>query len=252
MCDDCKLWCDGPVKGESMRLIQSLNRGLNPSVDQNLLCKFDGWYPQYYGDRLYCHGCHRKHPVKAFPHVTLGDAPRLCFVHQGIVRLCEHVGISWSTVEEHLRTWQKRAPGDWQGCLENFAIECRHPSHDTGCSSAGAPPWPRAFLEEVRYDGEDKVILTMEWSAHSGVDAFSQTPGGRPPASEMRALFQSHRRRGQVADILLPMHPGGPLPEMICFDPNRCDCLDYGSGDISQANLPGQQPPTSASPLQAP
>lgn len=75
-------------------------------------------------------------------------------------------------------------------------------------------------------------MLVLDWSAHSSgnSDAFTWTSTGRPFASDMRPLFQKYRQQGP-ADALVPMHPLGPVPEMVCFDPDKCRCLHYYTGD---------------------
>jgi hypothetical protein len=75
------------------------------------------------------------------------------------------------------------------------------------------------------------VVLVLDWSAHSGdTDALTWTSTGRPFASDMRTLFQRYRQQGP-ADALVPMHSLSSLPEMVCFDPNKCRCLHYHTGD---------------------
>jgi hypothetical protein len=97
-------------------------------------------------------------------------------------------------------------------------------------------------LEEAGYSKRE-VMLTLEWKAHSGIDAFTRTPDGRLPASELRALFEGYRQRGQIAEIMVPMHPSGPLPEMVCFDPNECSCLQYETGSAIPCSSLGEDVP---------
>jgi hypothetical protein len=211
-----------------------------PTVDypNNLpACKFER-FPQY-GPRFHCHGCNVHHTKGVFPWVSAAgrkqDSEWRCVAHQGRVKLCDHVGISWRMIEKHIAIWEKYKPGEWQACLDNFKVECRHPSHDTGCSSFGAPTWPRARLrgDENLYQ-RVTLVLVLDWSAHSGgPDAFTWSSTGRPIASDMRTLFQKYRQQGP-ADALVPMHSLGSLPEMVCFDPNKCRCLHYHAGDSQE------------------
>ncbi|KAK3944757.1 hypothetical protein QBC46DRAFT_437390 [Diplogelasinospora grovesii] len=222
MCDRCISWCDVPG-GPGSRLtcqFRSLDSG---------------------GVRLRCDACGSEQDVQAFPSSDqqpdkLGE--RRCLACQGAVQLCEHVHICWATVEAHIADWQQRRPGDWQGCFDHFdVIECHDPSHDTRCTADEAPTWPRARLRAAGFDPK-LVVLNLEWEPHSGLDIFTFLPGGRVPAPELRALFRRYRQEGQPAGVLLPSYPSNPLPEMTCFDPNKCLCLHYEMGDNGKKPLP--------------
>ncbi|KAI1165941.1 hypothetical protein F5B18DRAFT_609249, partial [Nemania serpens] len=144
---------------------------------------------------------------------------------QGAVRLCEHVCISWITIEKHIIKWQRRKPGDWQACFDHFNIECHHRSHNTRCTAESSPTWPRARLQS---GVDDWVVLTFEWAPHSGFDFFTFTPDGRMPASELRELFCKYRQG--LAGMLLPSQHPGSIPEMACFR-DDCTCVHYKTGD---------------------
>ncbi|KAI1409143.1 hypothetical protein F5Y13DRAFT_95995 [Hypoxylon sp. FL1857] len=174
---------------------------------------------------LYCDACGSNHNVYAFSfNQDCGRRERTCLGRQGAVQLCEHIHISWATVEAHISRWQQRSPGDWQACFDNFNIECRDPSHDTRCTAEEPETWPRARLQTAKRD-QNLVVLNLEWTPHSGLDAFTLTPDARVPVTELRALFQRYRQG--PASILFPSYPSNPLPEMVCFGPTKCICLHY-------------------------
>lgn len=89
------------------------------------------------------------------------------------------------------------------------------------CTAKEAPNWPQARLQpdKITVNGVDFVL---EWTPHSGIDAFTHNAKGLVPATELRALFQKLRR---APARLLPSYPSVPLPEMACFDPSKRYCL---------------------------
>ncbi|KAK4132659.1 hypothetical protein BT67DRAFT_75097 [Trichocladium antarcticum] len=242
MCDKCKLWCNVPVRGWSRKVTQSFN-----SCKQRWIpcrCKFECDLYSRHGPQFHCSACNMHHIDSAFSRASFSldrRTERRCLGYEGRIRLCRHVGIGWSAVEDHIAKWRTGKLTTWEAWLDDFNIECRHPSHDTGCSYGGAPTWPRARLRNRKWHGEpDTVVLSLEWSAHSGdTDAFRWTAAGRPFASDLRTLFRKFRQQGPV-EALTPMYPSGDLLEMVCFDPNKCRCLHYQGnkqGDLEKWDM---------------
>ncbi|KAI0135990.1 hypothetical protein F4776DRAFT_623863 [Hypoxylon sp. NC0597] len=209
-CDRCKLHCTA-----------------ERSASRNYYCDFSPLTGTDY--TLYCHACSSHHDVLAFSlsNQDQDKRERRCLGRQGAVRLCEHIRIPWATIEAHINRWQQHSPGDWQACLDDFSIECHHPSHDTRCTAEEPQTWPRARLETDQ-DDQNSVLLILEWKPHSGLDAFTLVPDGLAPVSELRTLFQKYRKG--PASILVPSYPAIPLPELLCFAPTQCDCLHYETG----------------------
>jgi hypothetical protein len=137
---------------------------------------------------------------------------------QGTVQLCDHIQITWASIQTHIDNWQQQhRGGDWQACFDSFNVECHDISHDTRCTASEAPTWPRAFLDYGdTYDRS--VVLYLEWSPHCRIDTLALTTDGRIPAPELRALFQRLRDIGPVGNLCPPSRPG-VLPEMACFSP---------------------------------
>lgn len=155
-----------------------------------------------------------------------------CLAFQGAVRLCEHVSISWDAIMTYVAK-QRADRGhlevdgpEWRAWLDSFKVECHDPSHDTRCSAATEPTWPKATL---RGDGEDGVELRMVWSPHSGINAVRLTFDGRAPASDLRALFAKYRQG--AAKFFLPAYSSNSLPEMACFPYRYCKCLYVETGN---------------------
>jgi hypothetical protein len=71
------------------------------------------------------------------------------------------------------------------------------------------------------------VVLSLNWTPHSRVDALAFAPDGRIPAPALRALFTGLRSQGP-ADILCPPHRWNALPEMKFFSPeSQIGCFVY-------------------------
>ncbi|MBE3046667.1 F-box-like domain-containing protein [Candidatus Bathyarchaeota archaeon] len=126
---------------------------------------FDGW-----PGRIHCSSCGTHHDAQLFSSCDekLYGPGRGCLGCQGAVRLCEHVYLPWSDIENHMERWRKRRPGewgdsDWDACLGDFVVECRDPSHDTRCTPDENPTRPRAILQ-LDIPKSDQVKLTLEWS----------------------------------------------------------------------------------------
>ncbi|KAK3352285.1 hypothetical protein B0T25DRAFT_181378 [Lasiosphaeria hispida] len=184
----------------------------------------------------HCDDCDAHHHPAAFAAPNQGNSKRRrqCLGRQGSVRLCDHVSIYWDVIERHITDWrQRRSPGSWQACLDDFLIECRDPSHDRHCTSSGnVPTWPRARLRRGCKDFQiymERIILHLEWAPHSGADAFGLTRREKKAfAPDLRSLFQQYRRHGgAAASYSFPSCGRDPLPEMACFSPNLCSCVHY-------------------------
>ncbi|KAK0657894.1 hypothetical protein B0T16DRAFT_402690 [Cercophora newfieldiana] len=80
----------------------------------------------------------------------------------------------------------------------------------------------------------------MSWEGHM------RLPPGAMRESPIPAKFIEERvrdlRRG-AAEHIIPQATAGSLPEMRCFDPNKCACLDFGSRYPSSSLWAGFQFP---------
>lgn len=269
-CENCRRWNNAHVRSS-----------LDP-------CKFKGdflrgtprffgreyWYTDY--GRPHCSACETDHDVCQFPLAyqqpprAPNPGPRLCLGQQGLVQLCEHVHIAWSSINAHIDDWRRRRQqqklGEGRGepegakaqdslrdCLDSFNIECHDPTHDTRCTASNAPTWPRAHLgtsSGLWFQDPDIVVLYLEWTPHGRIDALMPTADDRIPASELRALFRRFRRMGP-ADVLYP--PGRPeaLPEMACFTPSfpiYYEMEEQEERNEDAENRPPHPPPPSFAP----
>lgn len=218
LCDKCKLSCGAPGDGNGPPEQRSTTLA-GP-------CKFHSRK----GILFHCPPCDERHDYRAFPDTDHPLREPGCLSRFGSVQLCEHVHVSWSDVEEHMRRWGESAQKDqgWlRACLLDFAIECRDPSHDARCTNGEPHTRPRARLE-IGGLYEEMVFLTLEWKPHSGLGKFTRTPDGQSLPSELRELFKQYRKA--TGGILLPSYASGSLPEIACYEPDDCCCLQYDPG----------------------
>jgi len=111
--------------------------------------------------------------------------------------------------------------------------ECRHPSHQAAHHSfnaygagvesetAAAAMRPTAMLMKVGVC----IVLQMTWTGHLQIPT-PLTTKTRLSANDM-VMYLGGLRQG-AAEYLIPQARPGTLPEMRCFDPNHCSCLDFG------------------------
>ncbi|KAH9873029.1 hypothetical protein J1614_005425 [Plenodomus biglobosus] len=252
------LYLHGPPRLQFRRLLQRDGRcknctRWNDATEHALVddCKFQQNYRFRPGGtrlsclyrRLYCYACHTDHDICQFSSThqqSLRPQPeRRCLGQQGSVQLCEHVQITWASIQAHIDDWrQQQREGDWQACLDSFNIECHDASHDTRCTVSEAPTWPRARLGIGQFMSGN-VVLNLEWAPHSRIDALALTADGRIPAPELRALFRRLRSLGP-ADFLCPPCRPGALPEMAFFSPSSSveHLVYYETGEYPKIRTP--------------
>ncbi|KAI0890321.1 uncharacterized protein GGS22DRAFT_150574 [Annulohypoxylon maeteangense] len=230
MCDDCSIYCDGPVSGVSRRIAHYWCSEHNPNRVFQTHCKFQ----QPEGVHIHCKCCGEYHDIISFSREEATRNTRKCLGREGSVRLCEHVDITWSQIEEHLTKWNTHAPGQWKDCFDAFNIQCEHPSHDTRCMFEDIPTWPRACLKTSYYDRR-RVVLSLEWAPHSDTDYF-KIKNNQVPASQLRELFKKYRLG--AARIFLPAYASNPIPEMSCFNSDKCNCVRYETGQQDTGSSP--------------
>ncbi|KAK3346963.1 hypothetical protein B0T25DRAFT_553284 [Lasiosphaeria hispida] len=171
---------------------------------------------------LFCTACLVDHPTALFsaPERTKKgpNERRTCIGHQGYIRLCQHEVITWEAVL--LAKSQLTAEDTPDSSSSLLLRECRHPSHQPAHHGAvdDLGHYPMALLARSKRC----VVLGMTWIGH--LDLPSKET--QFSASEMASCLLELRRG--AAEYLIPQAGPGTLPEMRCFDPNNCGCLDPG------------------------
>ncbi|KAK3364345.1 hypothetical protein B0T25DRAFT_61510 [Lasiosphaeria hispida] len=192
----------------------------------------------------HCVPCGLHHPLAYFSRI------RRCIGRRGHVRLCEHQDcvITWDTV---VRYGKQLARLDLPEPARIRLLVCRDkshlPAHHHGRRADGDEA---GYCPSITITGSKStaIRLYMEWTGHvllvpQGYPAGN--PGGqerkkkeRMTPTNMVRLLKRFRRDAPAEFIVPQSAPGCALPEMRCFDPNRCRCLQY----VGQEDMPGGLP----------
>ncbi|KAK3935548.1 hypothetical protein QBC46DRAFT_297878 [Diplogelasinospora grovesii] len=169
----------------------------------------------------HCSGCGVKHPLAYFSRAQRSHVGARCIGQRGYVRLCEHRVLRWKTVAgigKQLAKLDTRKP------IRIRLLECRDPSHlPAHHDIVPEMGYPSATIEG---SSTTAIRLVMEWSGHLLIPERSgDSKGRRFTPGEITDLLKEFRQG--VAEFIVPQSAPGSLPEMRCFDPNRCRCLHY-------------------------
>lgn len=207
--------------------------------------------PQRY---VYCSGCELYHPTMAFSPTQqqVSSGQRICIGREGVLRVCDHLSLTWAKVEARLNGVPKPNSfeewGQFVQSLEEIEWVCTHESHNFPCkvdgrepdSSPHPQPGPTFPRVQVRIDNREgrlgsgtcaRIMLKMTWSPHSGRLQWPLKKGVgqlETDAVGMRDMAACWRQAG--GRFLLPEVKEGSLPEMLCYNADRCACLHYEGG----------------------
>ncbi|KAK3370901.1 hypothetical protein B0T24DRAFT_667687 [Lasiosphaeria ovina] len=189
----------------------------------------------------HCLACKTTHPLAYFSRAqrrhSAHSRPQQCIGHEGFVRLCQHEVVRWDSVVKAARELEK---ADSEQVARILLVECQHPSHLPSHRNPRAPELhhldkihPSVFIEG---SSTSVIRLCMEWTGHLRLpDRHALVGAKRFTPTEM--THELHQFRKGTAEFIAPQSAPGSLPEMRCFDPNRCRCLRYvGSVNIPQHN----------------
>ncbi|KAK1757993.1 hypothetical protein QBC47DRAFT_357895 [Echria macrotheca] len=185
-------------------------------------------------DKSFCRACGVLHPAAFFPPSQRDNGIRVkstCIGQTGYVRLCEHEVITRAEIGRKWRTASQLSDADTGKAKCVILKQCKHPSHEPKIShdvqspegpviSRHTCPW--AALWRCGH----AVVLDLRWTGH--MCHVSPDENGSFSAAAMEQRI--HELRRGAAEYMVPQTgPGNTnLPEMRCFDPNACGCLDYG------------------------
>ncbi|KAK3348960.1 hypothetical protein B0T25DRAFT_632582 [Lasiosphaeria hispida] len=170
---------------------------------------------------LFCDACLVDHPTAFFSAAERGGEKKIrtCIGHTGYIRLCEHEII---TRHDVTRLWSQilemsSAAAEYQYL---WIKECRHPSHApvahyTLGEGTKKAPYPSAVLAVHG----NAVVIDMQWTGHL------RLPSDVVVSGDDMAACLGELRRG-AGEFLAPQAVPGMIPEMRCFDPNKCGCLE--------------------------
>lgn len=193
-----------------------------------------------------CAGCHSKHPRNAFSHTQRrkDDNERICIGREGRLRLCEHVSFTWADITAHLTAASKKR--NFYKAVSDFHIACKHPSHNFACKStsrhvpseascndhtrpcARLQIEPRSSLNRWTY-----ISLVLCWKPYSSSKILTAADHGEIEVTRLRELYGEYARN--AARFIVPGPSQNPMPEMLCFDPEKCRHIFYRNGVRPQA-----------------
>lgn len=175
------------------------------------------------GEQLWCSGCQKKHRRIQFSQ-DQRRAPRtnrVCIGREGHIRLCEHRVITWDDIRSAAK---QLSLIDWELMPSVELFRCCHRSHipvfhapQTASFAHARDSFPSASITKL---SGNRLALVLRCQSHMLVEKPCQhatTP------SRLRKQLQESRKG--VAEFIAPEMAPGRLPEMNCFDPNRCSCL---------------------------
>ncbi|CAG9975501.1 unnamed protein product [Clonostachys byssicola] len=171
-------------------------------------------------ESLYCWGCKKHHPSVLFsPYERKKKDDRICIGRQGHIRLCDHKVVTWDMVSKAAAQlikvdakFRARIP------LSRYEHPEHHSKHHKEAMKVQCPN-VSPYVEIYGVEGHD-LVLSLNWQGHMVVE-------GDAPIKPAVLCKQLEEFRKGVAEFIAPKLPPGRLPEMSCFDPNRCDCLYF-------------------------
>lgn len=177
---------------------------------------------------LYCSRCHTSHKsmhFSALQRQEMDDAERICFGHEGSVRICDHIILNLHQV-------QCRAKSASRGFDR---LECRFPHNDgqspCGVQSCPGDGTPRAHCYR---DQTGNLHLKMSFSGHIPAKRLDN---GKLCATALRGAIKTFQQTEGVGQWLRG-HSEALGNALRVFDPNICDCVDWfgnGSGSSTRS-----------------
>ncbi|KAJ0104181.1 hypothetical protein J7T55_000532 [Diaporthe amygdali] len=163
---------------------------------------------------------------------------------EGRLRLCEHVSIDWADIEAHLMASSRKE--DFFEAVSDFHIVCKDPSHNFPCKSTsrGSPSeascndhtWPCARLSlnrDATLFYMTPITLVLCWKPHSSSRILTVPENGQLEATKLRELYNDYGQN--AARFIVPGPSQAPIPEMLCFDPDKCGHVLYRAGQKPQS-----------------
>ncbi|CAG9949761.1 unnamed protein product [Clonostachys rosea f. rosea IK726] len=158
---------------------------------------------------------------------------RVCIGRQGHIRLCDHKMVTWEMVSKAAKQLIN-VGGNFKARIQ--LSRCDHTDHHPKHHNLAMALQCRKVSPSAEIRGVEghSLILSLTWQGHMLVE------GDAPIKPEVLCKQLGQFRKG-VAQFIAPRLPPGRLPEMSCFDPNRCDCL-YFEGMDQLPDWPGPLP----------
>ncbi|KAK3375641.1 hypothetical protein B0T24DRAFT_698012 [Lasiosphaeria ovina] len=186
----------------------------------------------------HCKPCGIDYPPVYFSRI------RQCIGRLGHVRLCEHrhCVIGWDTV---IRYSKLLATFDLPEPVRATLLVCRHeshlPAHHASSQHATGGEEVAYYYPSITLTGSKSTAmrLYMEWTGHVLLPPVNPSTGKKKLTPTVMTHLLQRFRRGAPTEFIVPQSAPGPLPEMRCFDPNRCQCLYYAGGEERTCRVGG-------------
>ena len=181
-------------------------------------------------ETLHCSGCQLDHPRALFStsqRQSPNSALRVCIGHEGFVRICQHRVIKWDEIAPIALRLSEFDTGNAEVIARIYLTSCtdasHFPKHHISVSSyeGFADLFPRISIVGNK---KSNIDLEIEWIGHLELPELRSREC--LTAELMHQKLVQELRPG-FAEYIAPELPPGRLPEMLCLDANRCNCLQY-------------------------
>ena len=185
----------------------------------------DPRFAALFGQRLHCSPCKKTHPAVLFSAAQrhAGDKSRICIGHEGSLRVCDHLALSWRDIERWVALF---------GDLDSYGLHttrgrlCDDTAHKYRCekkSTYRARPDGLFGGVEVSLVREHATLtVTVEWRNHAGLR-------GTLSSMDIRQALEATQQEG-ARHLVPPLRPGDS-GAMRAFDPNTCSCVHYSGSE---------------------
>ena len=178
----------------------------------------------------HCQGCGEAHPTPLFSATQrhLPDSMRRCIGREGVVKICDHMSLSWKDVE----LWFDMEL-DSEVTEEDARVVCRHESHNPLISAQSRFTSPIS-LDPEYITGMMPTLLVQQgvgdWRHVDTVFKIRWSTLVAEIGQEQHVTFQRlsdglKRFGGVSTNYLCPHVSFDDVQLLLPFDPNRCACL---------------------------
>ncbi|KAH7010546.1 hypothetical protein EDB80DRAFT_682997 [Ilyonectria destructans] len=164
---------------------------------------------------LYCSGCNMEHRAFYFSAQQRleSNQERICSAHEGRVSLCGHISITWDAAQ---RLADRKSGQNMMQCNNGHhkISACKHVQNGTSklCHHDDKPRFKF-------YRDENQKLFKPRESEHVKLT---------PSAFRSGVMKYVHQRLASSSFQWLPSNMVGSQDVVQCFDPNVCNCLDWG------------------------
>ncbi|KAH7142898.1 hypothetical protein B0J13DRAFT_526345 [Dactylonectria estremocensis] len=176
---------------------------------------------------IYCSGCKMEHRAFYFSAQQRleSNEERLCKGREGRITLCEHISVTWDSAQ---RLADRKSGQNMIQCNKGHhkASPCKHVQDGTSklCCHDDKPRF------KFYRDGNQKLCFDISVTTHIRFKPQGSEQGGKLTSSAFRRGIKKyvHQRLPAPWFQWVPSNMVGAYDVIRCFDPNVCNCLDWG------------------------